>query len=422
MRKPETIERLYLDFDGFFASVEQQADRRLRGRPVGVVPFAEAGDRTCVIACSREAKAYGVKNVMPVAEARAACPDLIIVPQKPDLYRRAHNALISEIQSVIPVDAVKSIDELTCRLDDAGRRDPELLVARLKSTLASNVGPYITSSVGIAANRQLAKMACKAGKKSIGRYGDGLMIWHPQDMPAPLLRVELEDIPGIGTSMARRLYRAGIQTTEQLYRLQPKHMRRIWNNVTGERLWYALHGYDIQAPEAERGMFGHGRVLPPESRSIKGAYEIGRLLLIKAARRLRREGYYCAGIWLWLSVRDGSWSGKHHLPIVNDDQAILAGLDALWRQVRAAWPRGTTVFRIGVTLYNLSKADQRQLDMLLMDDSRRRKAENASQAIDALNARYGRTVVSHGMWRPPAGGHVGGKISYTRIPSAEDFW
>ena len=83
------IEHLYLDFDGFFASVEQQADRRLRGRPVGVVPFAEAGDRTCVIACSREAKAFGVKNVMPVGEARAACPDIVLVPQKPDLYRRA---------------------------------------------------------------------------------------------------------------------------------------------------------------------------------------------------------------------------------------------------------------------------------------------------------------------------------------------
>ncbi|WP_287159908.1 hypothetical protein [Mesorhizobium sp.] len=72
MRKPETIERLYLDFDGFFASVEQQCDRRLRGRPVGVVPF-EGTDRTAVIACSREAKAYGVKNVMPIAPLFSRC-------------------------------------------------------------------------------------------------------------------------------------------------------------------------------------------------------------------------------------------------------------------------------------------------------------------------------------------------------------
>jgi DNA polymerase-4 len=84
MRRPAQIERLYLDFDGFFASVEQQARPHLRGRPVGVVPFAEA-EHTCVIACSREAKLRGVKNVMTIAEARARCPDILLVPQSPDL-------------------------------------------------------------------------------------------------------------------------------------------------------------------------------------------------------------------------------------------------------------------------------------------------------------------------------------------------
>ena len=64
MRKPETIERLYLDFDGFFASVMQQAYPKLRGKPVGVVPFAGT-DRTCVIACSKEAKAAGRANKIP---------------------------------------------------------------------------------------------------------------------------------------------------------------------------------------------------------------------------------------------------------------------------------------------------------------------------------------------------------------------
>src|SRR5690606_4361428 len=138
-----------------------------------------------------------------------------------------------------------------------------------------------TCSIGFAANRQLAKMACKQGKRSDGRYGDGLAIWRPEDLPAPLLAVALEDIPGVGGSMARRRYRAGINTTEQLYGVEPKHMRRLWGTVTGERLWYALHGYDIQAPVSSRGMFGHGRVLPPEARGIEGAREISRLLLIK---------------------------------------------------------------------------------------------------------------------------------------------
>lgn len=362
---------------------------------------------------------------MPIKEAKRLCPDLILVPQKPDLYRRAHNALLCEIETVIAIDTAKSIDELTCVLDDSGKRDPELLAARIKSAISDNIGPFITCSIGFAANRQLAKIACKAGKeetKRRGSYGNGLAIWWPAIMPDPLLRVELEDIPGVGSNMAKRLYRNGVFTTTQLYALQPKHMRKIWNSVNGERLWYALHGYDIQAPAQQRGMFGHGRVLPPEARSITGAYEISRLLLTKAARRLRRENFYAAGLWLWLSVRDGTWFGKHYLPVVNDDQAILSALRLLWQRVRDDHPRGITIFRVGVTLYDLSPAGERQMDMLNNDDAVRQKWEKANNAVDTLNTKYSGTIVSMGEWKPPAGGHVGGKISYTRIPSAEDFW
>jgi DNA polymerase-4 len=217
MRRPTQIERLYLDFDGFFASVEQRVHPHLRGRPVGVVPFAKA-EHTCVIACSREAKLRGVKNVMNIAEARERCPDIILVPQAPDLYRRAHNALISEISAVIPVDAVKSIDELTCRVALADRDGPEALGQRIKARIAENIGPHMICSIGFAANRQLAKMACKAGKPN------GNMVWHPKDMPAPLLRLELKDIPGVGSRMERNLIHAGIASVEALLATQPKHM------------------------------------------------------------------------------------------------------------------------------------------------------------------------------------------------------
>ena len=162
------------------------------------MPFAEA-EHTCVIACSREAKLRGVKNVMTIAEARARCPDILLVPQSPDLYRRAHNALISEITAVIPVDAVKSIDELTCRVAPADRDEPEALGRGSRRASPTNIGPHILCSIGFAANRQLAKMACKAGKPN------GNMVWHPKDMPAPLLRLELKDIPGVGSRMEQKL-------------------------------------------------------------------------------------------------------------------------------------------------------------------------------------------------------------------------
>jgi len=312
VRKPDTIERLYLDFDGFFASAMQQAYPGLRGKPVGIVPFAGT-DGTVVIACSKEAKKFGCKNVMKISDARDKCPELILVPQEPDLYRRAHNALISEISAVIPIDAIKSIDEVTCILDCRQRAAPEELGEQIKSRIRRHIGPHITCSIGFAANRQLAKIAGKQDKP------DGITVWHPHMMPAPLYPLPFSDIPGIGSRMEKRLYRLGITTMQALLETAPKQMRKIWNNVTGERLWYALHGYNIQAPESNRGMFGHGRVLPPESRSLPQAKEIARLLLIKAGRRLRREGYYASRFWLYLSIRDGSWSANLSLPIVNDD-------------------------------------------------------------------------------------------------------
>ena len=368
MRLPTTIERLYLDFDGFFASVEQQADKRLRGRPVGVVPF-EGTTRTVVIACSREAKAMGCKNIMKVEDAKRLCPDIVLVPQKPDLYRRAHNTLLAEIETVIPIDAVKSIDELTCRLDAHQRHDPQKLAAEIKKTLAQHVGPFITCSIGFAANRQLAKIAGKRDKPN------GVTIWHPQMMPEPLLQVRFEDIPGIGSRMERRLSEIGVVDMHGLYAMQPKHMRKVWHSVTGERLWYALHGYDIQAPETERGMFGHGRVLPPESRTLPTAYEIARLLLVKSARRLRRAGYYCSGLWVWLSIKDGSWSRQRSLPMVHDDAAILDALRIVWQQAEMSLPKRTAIFRVGVTLIDITPASARQMDMLLNYDGERKRWE-----------------------------------------------
>ena len=415
MRKPATIERLYLDFDGFFASVLQQAYPKLRGKPVGVVPFAGT-DRTCVIACSKEAKAAGCKNVMRVRDSLARCPDLVLVPQEPDLFRRAHNALISEIDAVIPIDAIKSIDEVTCILDSQQRKKPERLAEQIKYRIHRYIGPYITSSIGFAANRHLAKIAGKQNKP------DGVTIWHPEMMPSPLYPLPFSDIPGIGSRMETRLNRLNLTTMQLLLETSPKQMRKIWNNVTGERLWYALHGYDIQAPESKRGMFGHGRVLPPDSRSLPKAKEIARLLLIKAGRRLRREAFYASGFWLYLSIRDGSWSQNLSLPMINDDKAILTALETLWaRACKELSPR-VTVFRVHVTLIDLTPADHRQIDMLLDDDSERKKWETVTAAMDMLNSKYSQTIVSMGPWNPPVGGNVGGKISYTRIPSADDFW
>jgi DNA polymerase-4 len=417
MRQAQTIEKLYLDFDGFFASVMQQAMPHLRGRPVGVIPFdTDAADSTVVIACSKEAKAAGCKNVMRVPEARGLCPGLVLVTQRPDLFRRAHNALLNEIACEIPIETVKSIDELACKLDKTAIADPQGLAARIKTRIRRNIGDQITCSIGFAANRLLAKIACKIDKPN------GVTIWHPADMPGPLFALPLDTIPGVGPRMERRLNHAGIRTISDLWHAQPKHLRALWRNVNGERMWYALHGYDIAAQPTSRGMFGHARVLSPGWRDAEHAQSVSRLLLTKAARRMRRDLFYADRLWLWLGMRSGGWFGQRELPSVQDDQACLSALNVLWTKARAEIPHRSEIIRVGVTLSELSPANERQLDLLTNDDAKRRKYETLTNTIDGLNRKFGKRVVTLGPWTPPPGGNAGGKIAYNRIPSAEDFW
>lgn len=417
MRKPQTIEKLYLDFDGFFASVMQQAIPALRGRPVGVIPFEVAGraaDSTCVIACSKEAKAFGVKNVMSVPEARTLCPELILVPQQPDLFRRANAALLNEIGCEIPIEAIKSIDEMTCALDARDIAAPRDLTSRIKARLAKNVGPFITCSIGLSANRLLAKMACKVDKPN------GVTIWEPEALAQHLISRKMSDVPGIGPSMERRLGAAGLDTMQALWTSQPKHLRAIWGNVNGERMWYALHGYDVYAMPTERSMYGHSRVLPPEMRSLPKAQECSRLLLTKAARRMRRGGFRANSLSLWLSLKDDTWGKSIDLPSVMDDMAILHALNELWAEAMRSLPARAKTYIVSAALGGLTSITMRQGDLLLDDDKVRRRSEKITNTIDALNAKFGKRAVTIGPWSDLA--LAGGKIAYNRIPSAEDFW
>ena len=158
---------------------------------------------------------------MPVPEALKVCPELILVTQKPDYYRRAHNALASAIQSVIPIDVAKSIEELTCRLDRNDIADPYSLTVRIKEAIRNNVGEYISCSIGYAANRHLAKIACKMDKPN------GHTVWHPQSNRDRLSDLPFDDIAGIGPRMQMRLWQAGITDMEALMTTSPKQMRKL---------------------------------------------------------------------------------------------------------------------------------------------------------------------------------------------------
>ena len=181
---------------------------------------------------------------------------------------------------------------------------------------------------------------------------------------------------------------------------QPKQLRALWHNVNGERMWYALHGYDIAAMPTSRGMFGHGRVLPPDWRNVDHAIACSRLLLTKAARRMRRAGFYAGKLWLWLDIRDSG--------VVSASASCIACrmIMPAWRRFRRCGRRRAVelrpraeIIRVGVTLLDLSPATARQLDMFLNDDRERQKCEAITHLIDGLNRKFGKRVLTVGPGR-----------------------
>lgn len=168
---------LYIDFNSFFASVEQQLNPRLRGKPVAVLPLMT--DSTSAIAASYEAKAYGIKTGTPVWEAKKLCPQIQLVMANHENYVRAHKKIIAVIEEhCLPVDAVCSIDEVACKLKGKEQLPEQAckLARFIKATIAQHVGEYVRCSIGIAPNRFLAKTAGDMQKP------DGLTVLLPETL------------------------------------------------------------------------------------------------------------------------------------------------------------------------------------------------------------------------------------------------
>lgn len=205
-----TLNALYIDFNSYFASVEQQLQPVLRGKPIAVL--AVLAETTCCIAASYEAKAFGVKTGTSVKDARALCPNIIFVEARPQLYVEHHHRLIEIVESCTPVEKVLSIDEMVCRMTGS-QQHPEValkLAAKIKEKIAKQFA-WIRCSIGIAPNTFLAKVASNMQKP------DGCVLLEMQDIPEKLLKLALRDLNGIGKQMEARLTRHKIFTVADLY-------------------------------------------------------------------------------------------------------------------------------------------------------------------------------------------------------------
>jgi DNA polymerase-4 len=403
---------LYLDLNSYFASVEQQLDPTLRGRPVAVGPGGI--DSGTIIAASYEAKAFGVQTGMRVGEAKGRCPDLVFAGGDHGRYVRFHQAILAEIRRHIPITHVCSIDEVACRLlDNENDREQALALARrIKAGIRTHVGVCLTSSVGIAPSRLTAKIAADMQKP------DGLTVLEAADLPHALLPLALRDIPGIGPRMEARLATRGIRTMADLLAQNPHSATSAWGSVVGARLWHALHGADLPDRPAQSRSIGHSHVLAPQSRDPESARLTARRLLARAGTRLRAAA--CIARHVTLHARFTStraWHATRRIPATDDSFALMDALDTLWPRLAAELATGRPAERIrtiGVSLDDIGPAAGTQLSLF---DPRPGPGRAISLAMDKVQARFGPGAISLGPTAAGRAARIGTRIAFGHIPA-----
>lgn len=382
----------YLDMNSFFASVEQELDPALRGKPVAIT--AVDSDSGSCVAASYEAKAYGVRTGTRVVDARRLCPGIIFLPSRHRLYVRFNLAVADVLDRYAELTHIRSVDEFQLALSGEAQSldGARALVAQLKAAVAAEVGPRLRFSAGLGPNHLLAKIAGKLEKP------DGLQWLSPDNMPDRIAHLALDDLPGISRAMKERLFRAGVYDVVSLCQLDPRHARQIWRSVEGERFVRMLQGMDIPILPTQRGGYGNSKVLSPEFRDPRRAYQVGRWLVEKATARLRRDGRVAARFSLTVSFFEGQTWARGLSCFPTQDTAFFLRLHrALWR---ALWRSGRQgpVISLGVNLTEVDLLDHRQGDLLApLAPAERTRGERVSVAVDQINARFGDGMIRYGI-------------------------
>lgn len=411
---------LHVDLNSFFATAEQQANPRLRGKPVGIL---KARGRTCIIAASIEAKKYGVKTGSIVYEAKKLCPKIILVEADFDKYADITYRFINICKTYSPVCEVFSLDECFIDLTETEKFFGGVLSIAfdIKRRLREEIGDYMICSVGISHNRMLAKLASGQIKR------DGLFLITEANALEVLDKSDLTDVCGLGFGLNSHLKTLGIDNFPKL-RSKPlgflhKHFGPHWS----------VHLYNIS-----RGI-DYSEVAPisqiPDAKSVGRTYTTHRNLtkraeILKLMRNLseetaskarqmglsgryvgialrggEREPFGAGGGWLAAKNYKESWHGHRTLKNYVDDGKKLFDICA---DISKNWEIGYVRF-CGVTLGMLTKAEYMPTPLFPWD----RKRRHLVSSVDKLNEHFGEYTVFPGQLlgmdivRPEVNGYFG---------------
>ncbi len=377
---PSTI--LHIDLNSCFATIEQQANPHLRGKPIAVAAYTTANG--CILAPSIEAKKYGVRTGMRVKDGKILCPSLIILASDPWKYRNVHLALRKLLSQYTSDLCPKSIDEFVLNLEgfpSLVASSMQQVASEIKQRIKTEIGEWLTVSIGIAPNRFLAKLASGFHKP------DGLDEINKDNFLSCYFKLKLTDLPYIKVRNALRLAGMGICTVTDFYDAPLWKLRAAFKSINGYYWYLRLRGWEIDKVEFGRRSYGNSYALPKPLVNIEELSPILAKLVTKMSARLRNAGYKTKGVHLAMSYRDGSFWHKS----VTLEKTVFDTRDIYKRALKILYtsPFQKPVRDMAVSCFNLMKFKSIQLE-IFEDVAKKYKLVNS---IDKINERWGNFVI-----------------------------
>jgi DNA polymerase-4 len=375
---------LHLDLDSFFVSVERLQRPELVGKPVLV--GGAPGERGVVASASYEARQFGCRSAMPMAQALKLCPHAIFVSSSHGLYGEYSRRVMTILEAVTPLVEKVSVDE--AYLDVAGcelRFGEPLQIARmLQQHIQAELS--LPASLGLATNKLLAKIASGDAKPR------GIRVVPPGEEAAYLAPRPVKDIPGIGPMTAQRLQRWDIVTVGQLATLERATLVREFGEKQGESLWLKARGISTSKvePDQPTKSISHENTF---ARDVHSRATLERELLEQAehvAARLRAKGLQ--GRTVTLKLRHADFQTLTRSTTLDAPTDLSRPIyEAAVALLAREWGRGLSARLIGVGVSNLVGHVGYQLD-LFAENPDPRDAKIA-ETLDDLRKRFGKDVV-----------------------------
>lgn len=383
---------LYVDLNSCFATTEQQARPKLRGKPVGIVN--RIAEHSTLIAASIEAKALGIKVGMRVEEAKAIVPNIIFAETEPSKYIYVHNKLKDILKTYSPNVVMKSIDEGLVDLSEAGKdirnRTPRELALEIKQRLKDEVGSYMKCNVGFSYNRFLAKLAGELHKP------DGMDCITHDNIREVFSHLKLTDLPGINKKVEKRLKTYSINTPLELLDAEEETLRvQVMGSIEGTKWYFRLRGTEVDERDESTKTIGRQFVLPPNPKIDDVKMRLAHLAE-DVGYRLRSQKLYARGIYVWATFNMSERSFYMHKNILKNetfstDNDIIEYSKNLFNEILKE-AKSDNPRIIGVTLYKLEDTETKQLSF---SHEKQEKSKEVAKVVDEINQHFGsRTVHS----------------------------